>query len=334
MEISEKTLEFHYNTPVVDLHADTLMWNKLLNYNLLKEHKQRLPLSPICNHMDIPRMKQGGVNLQAFGIVTNYWSNKNKNAKETVRQLSSIIKSSPDITWALNEKEAREAFANGQIGAFLGMEGAHPLEGRLENLDWFYKNGVRYLGLAHFTETEAAYSAMTGKKDEDKPLTTFGKELIAKMNDIGMIVDLAHVNYAGFMEAAELSKKPVIVSHTGIYGCHKNERRNIKDDQILALAKTGGVIGIMFSPIFLNGKLRGSVKDIVDHMEYVKDQLGIYYIALGSDFDGFITLPKEMKGVNDLPAITQEMFNRHWKEDDIKKVLGENFLRVYREACN
>ncbi len=139
MEISEKNLNFHYNTPVVDLHADTLMWAKLLNYDIFKEHKQRVPLSPILNHVDIPRMIKGGLNLQAFGIVTNYWSNK-------------------------------------------------------------------------------------------------------------------------------------------------NERRNLKVDQILAVAQTGGVIGIMFSPIFLNGTLRGSVKDIVDHMEYVK-------------------------------------------------VLGENFLRMYKETC-
>ncbi|MFH0752831.1 MAG: dipeptidase [archaeon] len=339
MKISEKTLDFHYNTPVVDLHADTLLCIKILeklliNYNIFREHKQRIPLSPLLNHVDVPRMKKGGVNLQGFGIVTNYWSNKNKNAKETVQLLHKLVRSSPDIIWARNEKEAREAWTNGQIGVFLGMEGAHPLEGRLENIDWFYKKGVRYIGLSHFNTTEAAHSAMTGKKDMYKPLTPFGKDLIAKMNDLGMIVDLAHANYQGFMQAAQLSKQPVIVSHTGIYNCCKNERRNLFDDQIHAVAQTNGVIGIMFAPYFLRGKWQGSVSDIVDHMEYVKELVGIEYIALGSDFDGFITLPTEMKGVNDLPTITQEMFNRNWTEDDIKKVLGENFLRVYKEVCN
>ncbi|MFH1064740.1 MAG: dipeptidase [Candidatus Woesearchaeota archaeon] len=329
MEVSDYAAKLHEDSFVADLHADTLMW-ATRGYDMLKKHEPWLPLSPIRNHIDVPRLQEGGVNLQAFGIVTNYWSNKMRCAKRQVYHLHDLVDSCPSIDWALSAEEAEKLQECGKIGVFLGMEGAHPLEGRVENLEWFADKGVRYVGLSHFNSTEAAYSSLL-PWNRDKPLTSFGRELIHAMNELGVIVDLAHINRAGFFDAVDTSERPVIVSHTGVYSCYPSSR-NIDDEQIMAVASSGGVVGIMFAPHFIDGSLSCSVERVVDHIDHVKNFVGIDYVALGSDFDGFITLPREMKDVRDLSAITHVMLDRGYSEEEVQKVLGKNFLRVYRET--
>ncbi len=329
--VSQEAGDLHHSSFVADLHADTLLEDRLFRYDLLKRHKPRLPLNPFFNHVDLPRMIEGGVSLQAFGIVTNYWLAKKWTAERKVRRLHEIIKKSPELDWALSGTEAEKVWKKGGVGAFLGMEGVHPLEGRIENLEWFYEQGVRYASLTHFNNTEAAYSS-TFPGDKGKGLTSFGRELIAAMNERGMIVDLAHINYAGFFEAVECSRSQVIVSHTTIKSLCSHPRA-IDDEQIKAVAKKGGVIGIMFSPLFLSKKIIDGAERIVDHIDRVKEVAGIDYAALGSDFDGFICLPRGLKDVSDLPVLTQLMLDRGYSEEDIRKVLGLNFLRVYQEVC-
>jgi len=331
MKIDRQIAKYHNKIFVADLHADTLMWMAPTAYDMLERHRPLLPLSPIRNHIDIPRMKEGGVNLQAFGIVTNYWFNKKKTADKQLKQLDDLVKKSKDLEWALTGEDAEKIWKSGKIGVFAGMEGAHPLEGKIENLEHFYNKGVRYLGLAHFKNTEAAPSS-TSLNGANKPLSPFGEELISAMDELGIIIDLAHAGYRSFIEAAEYTSNPVIVSHTGVCGRYES-KRNINDEQIRAVAKTGGVIGVMFHPFFLNGKLRGSVDDVIDHMDHIRGLVGPDHISLGSDFDGFITLPREMRDVSDLPAITQRLYERGYSEEDIKKVMGGNFLKVYKQVC-
>ena len=329
--VSKEARDLHHSSFVADLHADTLLADRLFRYDMLKRHKPRLPLSPFFNHVDIPRMVEGSVSLQVFGIVSNYWMAKKWTAERKVRRLHEIIKKSHELEWALSGTEAEKVWKKGRIGAFLGMEGVHPLKGRIENLTWFYERGVRYASLTHFNNTEAAYSS-TFPWDKGRGLTSFGRELIATMNEMGMIVDLAHINYAGFFEAVECSKSQVIVSHTTIKSLC-NHPRAIDDEQIKAVAEKGGVMGIMFSPLFLSKKIIVGAERIIDHIDKVKEVAGIDYVALGSDFDGFIHLPRGLKDVSDLPVLTQLMLDRGYCEKDIRKVLGLNFLRVYQKVC-
>ncbi len=329
--INEKALELHYSSFVADLHADTLLWDKLLGYDMLKEHRPKFGGTPFLGHVDAPRMVGGGVSLQAFAIVPNYWYKKREIAEKYVSRMQQIVRHTPMLQWALSGSEAEAARRNGNIGVFLGLEGAHPLEGKPENLKWFYDNGVRYISLTHFNKTEAAYPSLFSSR-RDKGLTVFGKELITAMNEIKMMVDLAHINRGGFFEAIELSSSPVIVSHTVAKGL-SNHPRGIDDEQIKAVAKKGGVIGIMFSPLFLCKKIFCASEMIVKHIDYIRKTAGIDCIALGSDFDGMIHLPRDMRGVNDLPILTQTMLDWNYSEEEIRKVLGLNFLRVYKEVC-
>lgn len=331
MEISEQAYNLNKESFVADGHNDILLWMDLLGYDLLKKHKARIPYSPIFNHVDVPRMIEGGMSLQAFAIVTNYWLGKKKSAQKKVKLMRKVVENSSDLEWALSGTEAEQVYNNGKIGAFLAMEGIHPLEGKIENLEWFYKKGLRYASLTHFNNTEAAYSS-SFSWNKNKKITSFGEELIKRMNELKIMVDLAHINYQGFFDAIEHSKDPVIVSHSVAKG-RANHRRALDDEQIKAVAEQNGVIGIMFSPLFLNKRLYGTVEDIVDHIDYVKNLVGVDYVGFGSDFDGCIHLPKGLKDVSDLPALTQVMIDRNYSEEEIKKVLGLNFLRVYKEVC-
>ncbi|UCD83511.1 MAG: dipeptidase [Deltaproteobacteria bacterium] len=328
-DVSEEAGKLHHSSFVVDLHADTLLADRLFRYDMLERHQPRIPLSPFFNHVDVPRMKDGGVSLQAFGIVTNYWAAKRWTAERKVRRMDEIIRKSSDLEWALSGTEAEAVWKRGKIGAFLGMEGVHPLGGRVEGLGWFYERGLRYASLTHFNSTEAAYSSVS---PVNKGLTAFGRELIGAMDEKGVIVDLAHINRAGFFEAIECSRNPVIVSHTTI-GSLSRHPRAIDDEQIKAVAGKGGVIGIMFSPLFLSKRIIEGAERIVDHIDRVKEVSGIDYAALGSDFDGFIHLPRGLKDISDLPVLTQLMLDRGYSEEEIKKVLGLNFLRVYKQIC-
>lgn len=329
--VSDKAYGLHYSSFVADLHADTLLWDDTLGYDMLKRHEQKLPLSPFLNHIDIPRMIEGGVSLQVFGIVTNYWAKKKESAERKVRRMHQIVNGSPALKWALSGSEAEKVWKNGDIGVFLGMEGVHPLEGAIQNLRWFYNNGLRYASMTHFNNTEAAYSSAF-TRDKGKGLNPFGKELVAAMDEIGIIVDLAHINYAGFFEAIELSRNPVIVSHTTVKRLSSHPR-SLDEEQIKAIAKKGGVTGIMFSPLFLSKKIFEKAERIIDHIDAVKSIAGIDYVALGSDFDGLIHLPLGMRDVRDLPVLTQLMLNRGYSEEEVRKVLGLNFLRIYKKVC-
>ncbi len=332
LPVKDTVKKFHHDCLIVDLHSDTLLWHDLFGYDLLKKHVNPFPLRPLLGHVDVPRLKEGGVDLQFFSIVTNYWFKPFRNAYEDALALDKIVKQSEDLMWATNYASVLNAYSLGKIGVVLGMEGAHPLEGKLENLDYFYNAGLRYVGLTHFNDTAAAYSSWDCS-NKNMRLTQFGRELLAHMDELGVLVDLAHINYRGFFDAIECTKNPVIVSHTGIRACLDDPKRNIDDAQIRAVAASGGVIGIMYHPYFINGTLRCKIQDVVHHMNHVRDMVGVDYIALGSDFDGFITLPTELRDVSDLPVLTQTLFDFGYTENEVKKVLGGNFMRVYKQVC-
>ena len=303
---------------VADLHSDTMMWPL---YDASKRHNPSLPLSPLLNHVDEPRLAESCVSLQAFGIVANPWYRPGKSGRKQIGKLRKLVDGSGNLEWALTAEDAERIWREGKTGVFAGLEGAHILDNDPANLEWFYEHGARYLGMSHFLNNKATKKGLTG----------YGKELVDACDDLGMIIDLAHSNRDAFFSVLEETKNPVIVSHTGIRSVHDSPR-NMDDGQVMAIGDNGGVIGIMYFPLFLRGRFTGSVNDIVDHMDRVKELIGADHIALGSDFDGFITLPREMKDVRDVKRIEQAMWDRGYKPDEIRKILGENFLRVYRKV--
>jgi membrane dipeptidase len=214
--------------------------------------------------------------------------------------------------------------AEGTIGALLGIEGAHALDGNLELLDGFALRGVRYLGLLHFSANEAGYPAMGWGRRHDAGLTRWGMELVQRCEACDVLVDLAHINRRGFFDACALATRPLLVSHTGVLGAYAHWR-NIDDAQLRAVADLGGCVGVIFCPRFLGGEGLGPV---VRHLQHVIDVVGEDVPALGSDWDGFIRPTWELRDPRGLSSLVKALLEAHLPERVIAKILRDNALRV------
>ncbi|MEG3657984.1 dipeptidase [Arenibacter palladensis] len=325
---------------IADLHCDALLWDRDLTKKL------------DYAHLDFPRMQQANMSLQAFTIVTK--SPKGQNFKQNsadafdkITMLNFVQGRLPDKWFSLYKRAVYQARALQDyqekyagkfllvksrqdlknlielkktdpevIGGFLGIEGAHCLEGNLDNLQKLYYEGVRMMAPTHFFDNELGGSAhgISGAG-----LTDFGREVIHEMNRLGVIIDLAHVSPKMIDEILDLSTRPVLVSHTGVKGT-KDSPRNISDHHINRIAASGGLIGIGF----FKGAIKGEIKHIVEAMKYVRDLVGIEHVALGSDFDGAATTPIDVTG---LPFIVQELMNQGFSESEIRAIMGENVRR-------
>ncbi len=220
------------------------------------------------------------------------------------------------------------ARAEGRLGALLGIEGAHALEGDLDKVDEFARRGVRYLGFLHFSANDAGYPAYgRGRRDEDG-LTRWGHELVKSCEASGVIVDLAHINRQGFLDACREARRPVIVSHTGVRGAFEHWR-NIDDDQLRAVADRGGCVGVIFCPRYVGGDGLGPV---VRHIRHVFDVAGEDTPALGSDWDGFIIPTQALKDPLGLPLLVDALLSEGLPERAIGKILRGNVMRVLAEA--
>jgi len=216
--------------------------------------------------------------------------------------------------------EARKTNKN-VIGGLLGIEGAHALEGSLQNLERVYEAGVRLIGPVHFFDNELGGSAHGESGDG---LTEFGKAVIRRMNELNMVIDLAHVSPKMFDDILEISEKPVMVSHTGIRAV-VNSPRNLSDDQIRKIAENGGIIGIAFFDMAVG---EDEIKGIVASMKRVRNLIGAEHVALGSDYDGSVAVPFDITG---LPLIVEALLNEGFSEDEIRAIMGENVKRFLLE---
>jgi membrane dipeptidase len=329
-------------------------------------------------HSDLNRMRTGGVDVQIFSIFCGpeqqhpyAFANREIDsvyewAKRAPMRMT-IVKTPGELIRAVKEK---------RLAAMLGVEGGHMIEDKIENLDNFYVRGVRYMTLTWNNSTSWATSAWdeTTKADSlsHKGLTDFGKKIIERMNELGMLIDVSHSGEQTFWDAIKFTKKPVIASHSSVWHfCH--HRRNLKDDQIKAIAKNGGVIHLNFYAGFLDSSYERKAIDfisrhkpevdsminggaqpdyagimimekykdevtsfrpplslLIDHLDYIVKLVGIDFVGLGSDFDGIEAGPKELNGVQDFPLITKALLERGYSKKDIRKILGENFLRVFK----
>jgi membrane dipeptidase len=317
----------HEDSIVVDLHADSLIQARAVGYRLEARHHNPFLERLGFYHADLPRLREGGVTGQFFGLVT-FPVPEAGCADACLRQVARLREVAEDqgLLWARTAEDLRRAKREGRLAVFTGVEGGHNLEGRLETLRAFDEAGVRYLGLTHFTSNAIASPSGGKGASAAAPLTDFGREVVREMNARGMVVDLAHVGRAAFLEACAASARPVIVSHTGISAAWPLWR-NIDDEQVRAVARTGGVIGIIFAWRYLGGRRRG-VEMLAPHFEQVRRLVGARHLALGSDFDGAIEPVKGLENVSKLPAVTELLQRLRWSEDEIRGVLGENVLRV------
>ena len=309
----------HEEAVIVDSHNDTIIAHKRLGISL----KMRTDKTQV----DLPRLREAGVNVSFFAVdVTLAIKNYLTYALDAFGFFEKDLESSKDEVLIIGtEKDLFETLRKGNLAVILAIENSDAVEGSLNILRMLFKLGVRSIGLTHNPRSLAADGV--GESRTGGGLTNFGVQLIEEMNNLGILVDLAHISEKGFWDALEVSRKPVIVSH-GNCKALCDHRRNLTDEQIRGLASKRGVIGVTFVPAFVDEK-KPSISRLIDHIDHIVDIAGVDYVGIGSDFDGGGTL---LKDVTELPKITENLLERGYAEKEVKKILGGNFLRVLSEV--
>jgi membrane dipeptidase len=370
-DIAERARKLHFSSIILDTHDDTTQRFFSKDFSLGNRNPD--------GHIDIPRMREGGMN----GIFFSIWIDgrimgapavqKALDQIDAVRE--NVRKFSSDLVFARTAEEVRRAHAQGKIAALMGVEGGHMIGNDIRIVRVFADLGVRYMTLTHFYNDEWADSST------DKPahngLTDFGKDVVREMNRQGIMVDISHVSDKTFYDTLEVSKAPLIASHSS---CRMlcNHPRDMSDDMIKALAAKGGVIQINYEMTFIDqaykdaydketggvvqhlseltkncnneeaciaremlklrqrltsaGKLpHVSWERIVDHIDHAVKLVGADHVGLGSDFDG-ADMPEGLEDCSKLPKITEALLRRGYSENDIRKILGENTLRVMEQS--
>lgn len=318
----------HDEVPVIDLHADTPMLVHVGGYDPNQRHERKLPKrANLIGHVDTPRMREGGVAAQIFGMWTVPYP-------ETLcpgsihRQLDAMdramLRSDGGMRRCWTGEDVRRAKSAGAIAALAGIEGGQALHGDPSRVAEFARRGVRYIGLLHFSANALGKPAYGRGSDDEQGLTSIGRDVIAEMKRLGVIVDLAHINRKGFYEALDESDAPPMVSHTGLSGVHEHWR-NIDDQQIRAVADAGGCIGIIFARRFLGGK---GIDRLCDHILHLINIAGEDVPALGSDFDGFVVPPEGLEDISLVPHLTKALSERGLSNNTLQKMLAHNALRV------
>jgi membrane dipeptidase len=329
MKGSPDAQALHRACPPIDLHADTLMWSRWLGYDMLARHEPPLWRAAFGGHVDVPRLRDGGLGAQFFSLVSLPVSRTagglTQAVVEQIDVLDDAIARGPgDLRLVKTAAEIDECRRDGVLGALLGIEGAHALEGNLDLVESFSRRGVRYMGLVHFTANDAGYPAYGRGRRDDEGLTAWGLELVRQCENLKMIVDLAHINRRGFLDACEAATKPPIVSHTGVLGAFEHWR-NIGDDQLRAVADKGGVVGVIFYPRYLGGP---GLDPVVRHLLHILDVVGEDTPALGSDWDGLIVPTRELSDPGGLPLLTDALLAAKVPARVIEKILRRNVLRL------
>lgn len=329
-------------------------------------------------HSDLTRMKTGGVDVQIFSIFCG--PEQQQPYAYANRQIDSVYEWARRVPGRMvlvrTPDELKQAVREKRLAAMLGVEGGHMIEDKIENLDALYARGARYLTLTWNNSTSWATSAAdeTTKKDSlpHKGLTDLGIKIVERMNELGMLIDVSHNGEQTFWDVIKYTKKPIIASHSSVWNLCPH-RRNLKDDQIKAIAKNGGVIHVNFYAGFIDSTydrksqllrekhkpeidaliaggtqpdyarfmimekykdktdaIRPPLSMLIDHIDYIVKLVGVDYVGLGSDFDGIEAGPIELNGVEDFPLVTKALLERGYSKKDIKKILGGNFLRVFK----
>jgi membrane dipeptidase len=329
----EQARALHARCPPIDLHADTLMWARWLGYDMLQRHEPPVWRAALGGHVDVPRMLDGGIGAQFFSLVSLPVSRRARGPLHAAHAQIDLLEeaiSRSNARLRLVRTAAEIAVCNreGAIGALLGIEGAHALEGDLNEVARFARRGVRYVGLVHFTANDAAYPALGLGRNDSRGLTRWGFDLVRRCEETGILVDLAHLNRRGFHDVCQMATKPPIVSHTGVLGVF-DHWRNIDDAQLRAVADKGGVVGVIFYPRYLGGE---GLEPVVRHMLHILDVVGEDTPALGSDWDGFIVPTRKLSDPRGLPALTDALLQAGVRESVVTKILRGNAMRVLADA--
>jgi membrane dipeptidase len=364
----ERARALHKQWPLIDGHNDypwALRENAERDLDKLDIRKPQPSLMT-----DIPRLRAGGVGGQFWSVYVPVELQGQQAVTATLEQIDIVhrmMRKYPDtFELALTADDVERIFKSGKIASLIGMEGGHSIDNSLGVLRMFYRLGARYMTLTHSKNT--AWADSCTDVPASNGLSPFGEEVVREMNWLGMLVDLSHTSPDTMADAIRVSAAPVIFSHSSARAIN-DVPRNVPDDILKELPKNGGVVMVTFVPGFLSPKVaawnklqtaaedrlkqqhptdaaavkagvdawtaanpapRATVTDVADHIDHIRQVAGIDHIGLGGDFDGITAVPLGMEDVSTYPVVTAELLRRGYKDDDIKKILGQNILRVMR----
>lgn len=305
-------------TPIIDFHCDTL--SEVLHHDgNLMERPQ--------GHLDIKRLQTSGVGVQVFALFSNPKSVQG-NLTDALTMIELFWQAADagyiaPILWREDLSSQRQV-----LGGMLSMEGGEPLGTDLRMLQFFFRLGVRAIGLTW--NGRNALADGVGEKDTGGGLTTAGRQMVAEMNRLGMLVDVSHLSETGFWQIVALCQGPFIASHSNCYALCPHPR-NLTDAQLKAIAAAGGVVGINFLPRFLHESGRASSDDIVRHAEHMLKVMGRGHIGLGSDFDGISTTPVDVSDVSALPHL-DEVLTQHFGAEITQEIMGTSFNSLLQQT--
>lgn len=366
----KKALEIQRKSIVVDTHNDIL--------SMMTDDNYDLGVSSVGKyHTDLARMRQGGLTAEFFSVyIDRKYATEGGSARRALDMIDCTYRAAEkypnDLMMSYSSADIRKAKKQKKIAALMGIEGGHAIEDSLAALRDFYRLGIRYMTLTHNNTNNWADSCCDQAKHNG--LSDFGKEVVHEMNRLGMLVDISHVSDKTMSDVLDVTKAPVIASHSSARALG-DRPRNIPDDLLRRIAKNGGMIMVNFYPGFIDknvieaskardarlkpqtdalkeqyktdpkrleeetNKLQAAyplpatpLSVLIDHFDYIAKVAGVDHVGIGSDFDGVPSLPVGMEDISKLPNLTYELLKRGYSEKDVRKILGENFLRTFAEA--
>jgi membrane dipeptidase len=333
--ISREAVDLYLASEVIDLHVDSFIWTRVLGYDMRVRHGAGLLGGRFYSQVDLPRVLEASIGGAMWSITTNPWRSPAGRARSLVRnlgQLRAVFASVGDqFRIVRSEPEYRAARAAGQHGAFLALQGGNAFDTDLELLS---DGSILRVTLVHLTSSELGATSSPLRIGMDRGLNARGRAFVEALNARRVFVDLAHIGRQSFFDAAAVHDRsqPLIVTHTGLCGVHRSWR-NIDDEQLALVADTGGVVGVMFHGEYLSGHYfsGGPLSAVLDHLAHVVRVAGEDVAAFGSDWDGAIIPPKELRSCVGLPRLVQGLLDRGFRHSTIQKILGGNFLRALRQ---
>jgi membrane dipeptidase len=365
---SPRAEQVHREAIVIDGHNDVGIWildsgfdlgmdgadpgkQSIEPWMLLMRYLTPPAGAELRTHTDLRRLERGGVDAQFFSI----WADPRglgageyrTRAIEMIEALlGQFVRHAGRLTLAVSAKDIREASAAGKIAGLMGLEGGHAIEDELENVENFYDLGIRYMTLT-WSNTNG-WADSSGDERRHGGLTEFGREVVREMNRLGMLVDVSHVSDETFWDVIEVSRAPVIASHSSARAL-VDVPRNLSDEMLSAVGENGGVVMVNFGGTFIDPRKAGYGKAafdmlrhlgpspvplarLLDQIDHVAQVAGVDHVGLGSDFDGTLFMPEGVRDVAGFPNITAGLLERGFSEDQVRKILGENLLRVFERA--
>ena len=309
----------HREATVVDLHSDTILE--------VASGKRDITARSTSGHIDLPRLREGGVDVQVFALFVDPRFAGQGYARVTalLDAFDRLDAQQGALVRATSVAEIEEAVRAGRIAVVLAVENGTAIDGNLEHLGHLHARGVRMMSLTWNNSNDLADGA---SEEVVGGLTPLGRRVLARMQELRLVIDVSHLSERSFWDVLAATTGPLVATHSNAAGLTPH-RRNLSDDQLRAIVRRGGIVGVNFYPTFTGG---ATLAHVLDHIDYLVRIMGADYVALGSDFDGFSQTVKDLEDVSHLPNLTAGLIARGYRPADVRKVLGGNAMRVFRQV--